>query len=532
MQSFTDHLRSKQVTKLAETAFVLMAERGVHPIKFVEWFATEGYLLSETAAPTHARQWLRNELILREDNALKSAGAGLGGAAIGGLVGSALGPVGTGVGAAVGGLVGTKLNNDHDKWLSQPAQSPAVTGAQQALDSLSRNLPKNFQEKPNFVQSLHAVIASLKAPVQPQPTPAATPAPAPGTATTAPDGTTPAKSGWRWPWSKKPAATGPTPSTAAAPTAPVVASHYNPQEDFLGKMIFERRVRSACTQLIEHDVDPRHFVNWYINEGRFLTNEEQFQEGLGDFFAQVGSGIGSWAGGQGFQHGYNAEKQRRQTQRERDAIGAATHALQQLKEFIPKVPKDASGSGFGGPDILKHIELMLGELTKSQEEQKKVPPAAEGEADTTAAGGEGGAGDQAEAVKKELQTAGVDVTHLKPEMLSKYAQELGAITDPAQRTAKMEELKKLVPADIAIDAVNRNDVGDMDRADVDAIKGIMASTTDDDNAKRQKVAQHIANKAAAPAPAPTDPSMEPTGEHNDLMRSLSAYNERPKSWFS
>lgn len=359
MRSFAQHVSFLRVDNLADTAFTLMASRGVDPRRFVEWYTTEGILFNEDDAPEQSKQWLQQELLLVEgfgdwwkknmtyDNiagAGQAVGTGVGhlaalpGAALAATGGAVRGAVGTGAGHLWGGLkaglgVGGGQNSEQPVDLAPYAVGPGgqgggqqgggqqqagggqdmqqqFTAAHQALSNLSKNLPDDLKKNNGFAASLQALIGMLSNPQQIMK-------------------------------QQAPATPAPTPAPATAPQT----AHYDPSLDspFLTHILVEHKARRVCNKLVEHGYDPRMFVNWYIAEGRYMS-PEVFEGNVGDFFGNLWGGVKNMQmfGGQGFSHGWNQAK----IGRFKDAAVNALMALQGQAQNL-------------SPDFNKHMQTVL-----------------------------------------------------------------------------------------------------------------------------------------------------------------------------
>ncbi len=343
MKSFAQHVGIQRVNSLARTAFTLMSQRGVDPLKFLEWYVEEGVLLAEEDLPAQAVDWLQDQLLIESwPGVVGAVGAGVAGA-LGATAGSAFGPIGTAAGAFGGVGVGQKIGdyfaNKSAPAAPKPTDDPALKSSLQALDVLSKNLPKEMGSNAGFTNALHSLIAILRNPV---------------------------------PIGQAPAAPAPVPVTTLASPAGPAATHtswHQPQGTaFLERQINKQKITKACVEMSRAGIDPRKFAEWYGYEGRHLSMED-FREG---FLGNTWNGVKSWWGGKGFQKGYNQAADDETAQAQNKAVNDAAVALQQLQDAASKnQPLGAALQGYGTMDKLK---VVLDVLQQKKQEIDAITP--------------------------------------------------------------------------------------------------------------------------------------------------------------
>ena len=335
MRSFTSHLSNLRNNNLVYHTFVEMARRGVDPNKFVDWYASEGILLSESQLTIQSVDWLKTELLLSE-----GIGSWLGRQAGGAVnageyttrkIGDAAQAVGdqgrSFAGAASDAYKAARPHayppGDPQAQPADPAQAAgnpapvAPTGPEQAASQAVSNLSgvlsrvKNhpLAQDGNFMNILQNLLGVLRS-MPPAQAPAPQGQPAPG---------------------------------AAAPGAAA--------SDVLDH---------ALHQIAANGVDPMLFAEWYIKEGYYLS-EEDFQEGFSDWWGKLKSkASGWWNGGSPSMAGWKKGGEDYDTNQVAQAIQAVNQAIQGLQgdprfndpgvqQSIQKVVKAMNAKGGAAP---------------------------------------------------------------------------------------------------------------------------------------------------------------------------------------
>ena len=197
MKKFSQRLaESKTVDSLRE-ALTLMCFNGIKPMRFVEWFSTEGVVLESSGMKNATTVWLRDELLLSEEDSWWDSvkrGAGYGAA-----TGLALGPgvvpgAVFGAGAGLAKHMWDKFNKPGQQPSAQPGQAvdpieKAHADVEMAIANLQKRMgsSKELQAKfsdPTFGKLLQDMSSALKmnlnqikaGPAKTEPEPAAAPA--------------------------------------------------------------------------------------------------------------------------------------------------------------------------------------------------------------------------------------------------------------------------------------------------------------------------------------------------------------------
>jgi hypothetical protein len=228
------------------------------------------------------------------------AGAGAGAGGPGAGAGAGAGGPGAGAGAGAGGP-GAKPADPNAQHIQQ---------AHAALDALSKRMgnSKNLAQELGG-QPFQSMVANLLymlknnqvvAPAEAAP------------AEAAPEANPPA-----------PAAEDPPRYSSAAGTPSVESNGF---ANFMSKIRLRNQINSGLRSLQECNVDPRKFVEWYIEEGQYLA-----ENAVGDWFGRQWAGLGGLFSGKGYMKAGEEWQTNTDKKRDDDAVLGAINTLWQFQ---------------------------------------------------------------------------------------------------------------------------------------------------------------------------------------------------------
>lgn len=376
MRSFAECLAEKKYYRLAEHAFTLMAERGVNPVQFVEWYRDEGHLFQGAILEQHAADWLEQELLLAEglwdryqqgvqqgtgpksSPVAWAAGRMLGGAAnmagrargwlkgqagdiiqsfSHGVDGGGYGSIhGNNAGAAPGspanpaapgtGATGAPMNPAAAQGAAQggAAVAPQVRDALAAL----RNLSRWSKHIPGLdAQVLQKLIDVLNNP----------PASGGQVVPMNPNAGATQQAAWHVPEGEP----------IAEAIRPVFTNHVQ-------KRILDMKIERACREMAAHGINPELFVEWYLDEGQYLEGH-LFEVGLRDRMGAWWQGAKSMFGN--MFGNFRAGRDSAYTEKAKVAAQNAINALQSLAHYAQH-----EQPGFGGQELSQHLGTLMQNL--------------------------------------------------------------------------------------------------------------------------------------------------------------------------
>jgi hypothetical protein len=347
MQTFQDYVTSNKMHRLAGQAFTLMVQHGYDPMAFVEWFEDEGVYLSVREAAVQAKGGLRRLDELSWANLVgkgwlwgrgKQQPKGPSWDEIGGPEMFPHDETPGAAGAAQGATPGQPQQPMTAPQMGDLTKQRAVQNAVTKLQDLQYK-DWIYDKNPQLTAALNQIVQLLQAPqvpvqqTQPPAAPTEQPAKPPQVhaSTIAPVGSPP------------PGGAHMAPSFMNADWRTPAGS---PLREY-NKMLIDRTV----DKLVRAGINPMLFVDWYSTEGIFCENAQVFEGRLGDWMGAIGKGIGSWFGGSGFKHGYDARYNTIAVQ----TAGAARQALADLQSTHPDL---------GGPNMASNLKFAIGELDK------------------------------------------------------------------------------------------------------------------------------------------------------------------------
>lgn len=118
-----------------------------------------------------------------------------------------------------------------------------------------------------------------------------------------------------------------TTAVASAETPPIQTYEYS---KFIDKINLKNQIRRDLAALLEAGVDPLEFVNWYLEEGRFLSESwfDNMKDSFGNMWSNVKNAWNNWGqAGQQRQMKIDAE-------RDSQSVNAALQALQGLEQNL------------------------------------------------------------------------------------------------------------------------------------------------------------------------------------------------------
>lgn len=301
MKSFSESLKITKNMNLAKQCFALMAENGIDPERYVEWYCDFGVIYQESGVLLEgSMKWLKTESLLVEAGwmgAVKDAA---------GAVGNYFSPTAMGnyaqkAGQAVAGAkqfanqVGQTAGNMQDKFqqgMGQPQFWRQAQAAEQALNQLHRRIgvsPQLLQAVggQGFMQTILQMIETLKNPKQIA-APTATPMPPEDSTTDA----------WR---------------------------------NHTESVRLKNDIKAGLRSLQSFGYDPVEFVEWFEKEIQNLNEGlwDSAGEWLGNQWANTMGTANRWlTGGQKQAWGHDAKN--RVQKKDSEAITAALKALNQL----------------------------------------------------------------------------------------------------------------------------------------------------------------------------------------------------------
>jgi hypothetical protein len=282
MKTFSESLQNKKTFALMEKFFSLLEKNSISPLKFVEWFITEGIIVENFGRETG--RWLQFEM------------------------------------------------NYIDSW-----EGSQIAQAVQALQDLSRRSPRIAQKinNPSFQNEILALITSMQdqlenpqAQAQPN-TAQAQPNTAqaqPNTAQAQPN-TAQAQPNNPWPQNFS--------STGQAQT--------ESWDLYLANKELDAKIQGIIHEMVKNNINPDLFVDWYLDEGIYL-NHEIFSEAWRDFLGNIGAGVKGAFGAVGnawnaLKSGWSNSVDRRTEYQTQISANNALKRLEAIKQNNISTPK-------------------------------------------------------------------------------------------------------------------------------------------------------------------------------------------------
>lgn len=358
MRTFTESLKISTNLKLLKESFVLMSQRGIDPMNFVEWYTTDGILQQDQGLILEAsEQWLEAKVANWVRDMAGQKGLGQFTNKLGSMAGSAA----AGGIDALKGLGGAAYDNAKSAATKMGASFNATKNwgnetpqpsdfdqhsknAADAIDALSKRMSKSkdlFNRMGG--QQIQAAVVNmlnmLKNPAsiqnqqaqpeqQPEQQPLGRPQP------------------------QTPPQNQRTTYAYGNDDEPYESTGYG---NFTKAIRVQNEIRSGLRTLqSEYNIDPQKFVTWYFDEGRHLNLDEAWYDGLANTWSNIKDAWGnmkkSW-GAAGQQRQIQAD-----TQRDEDAIKNAMDALKGLR----------SQSGNATDEFSSLLDAIMGALRRAQ----------------------------------------------------------------------------------------------------------------------------------------------------------------------
>ena len=323
MKSFSESLQITKNMNLAKHCFLMMAEQGVNPISFVDWYTEEGVSYQQNGVlQESANIWLKEAELPQTSHSL------------GTWAGKARKVFGQGLNWAR--TAANHMQNDYHKGMGYSDWHQQVDVAEKALNILHRRMgvsPDLLQDVggQQFMQTVLGLIQTLRS------------------------------KNWEEIGNSRKINS----NSSIPEDEPQSFDTHN--ESYVNDLKIKNEIRSNLRKIQSFGIDPVEFVEQYskqiLSEGMW----DRAGEAFGNFGANVAGSMGRWmTGSQRQSWGFDAKN--RITRKNSESITSAMNALGQLEKQIGNV----------NPEFKKTLDAVIDGLEKArqktQERQSQAAP--------------------------------------------------------------------------------------------------------------------------------------------------------------